>query len=109
MKEKTNIQSLSHFCKTNSGNLGKYISKMSKSNIRSDKIFERYQPDTLIIELTSSAIPNTREVRYFKVTVPNNQVHPSMTLKNIFRIKLMSLTFTNFFFFRRLLKFSYYV
>lgn len=63
------------------------MSKMSKSNMKNYKIFERHQPDTLIRELTSSAIPNTREVRYFKVTVPNNQAHPSMTLKNIFRMK----------------------
>lgn len=32
-------------------------------------------------ELTSSAIPSTKEVKYFKVTVPNNQAHPSMILK----------------------------
>lgn len=31
-------------------------------------------------ELTSSAIPSTKEVKYFKVTVPNNQAHPSMIL-----------------------------
>lgn len=50
------------------------------------KFFER--PDIQIRELTSSAIPNAKEVRYFKVTVPNNQAHPSMTLKkNIFRMK----------------------
>lgn len=43
MKEKANIQPLSHLYKTKSGNC---ISTMSKSNIRNDKIFERHQPDT---------------------------------------------------------------
>lgn len=95
MKEKANIQSLTSAKQMLEIQESKEVkkSKMSKSNIRNDKIFERHQPHILRIELTSSAIPNTSEVRYFKVTVPNNQAHPSMTLKNIFRMKWMFLTF----------------